>query len=205
MPQQTVLILQGGGALPPAFPAVEIAGRHYWDGGIHSNTPLARMLRDEPRRHSLCVLATLRPLDDVVPATLADVLRRCNELQYASRAHTLIGLEQELHRLRHGISLLAARLPAPVRREAEIAESIRLGCRSTYHIGRLQAPRVPGEDQHKDIEFTPARVGQRWAAGFRNGRRAHAARPWEQPVAPEDGVVVHDFEALAAGAAGESQ
>jgi NTE family protein len=28
------------GALPPAFPAVEIDNEYYWDGGIVSNTPL---------------------------------------------------------------------------------------------------------------------------------------------------------------------
>ena len=27
-------------ALPPAFPAVEIEGEFYWDGGLVSNTPL---------------------------------------------------------------------------------------------------------------------------------------------------------------------
>jgi hypothetical protein len=26
-------------ALPPGFPAVEIDGQHYWDGGSVSNTP----------------------------------------------------------------------------------------------------------------------------------------------------------------------
>ncbi|WP_284256806.1 patatin-like phospholipase family protein, partial [Klebsiella pneumoniae] len=28
------------GALPPAFPPVEIDGEYYWDGGVVSNTPL---------------------------------------------------------------------------------------------------------------------------------------------------------------------
>lgn len=30
------------GALPPGFPAVEIDGEYYWDGGMVSNTPLYR-------------------------------------------------------------------------------------------------------------------------------------------------------------------
>ena len=36
------------GALPPGFPAVEIEGEHYWDGGVVSNTPLSRVLSGEP-------------------------------------------------------------------------------------------------------------------------------------------------------------
>ncbi|MBT0960273.1 patatin-like phospholipase family protein [Denitromonas iodatirespirans] len=185
--------IMASGALPPAFAPVAIDGRHYWDGGIHSNTPLEHMLRDNPRRHSLCFLATLWPLADTAPTTLADVLRRAKELRYASRADTLLGLEQELHRLRHSVSLLAERLPEAARADAEVAEAIRLGCRSTYHVVRLQAPRLEREDQAKDIDFAPARVRERWRAGCRDAQRALAARPWEEPVAAEEGVVLHDF------------
>src|SRR5690606_16871377 len=33
------------GALPPAFPPVEIDGELYWDGGLVSNTPLGDVLQ----------------------------------------------------------------------------------------------------------------------------------------------------------------
>ena len=32
--------VMASGALPPGFPAIEIEGEHYWDGGLISNTPL---------------------------------------------------------------------------------------------------------------------------------------------------------------------
>ena len=32
--------IMASGALPPGFPAVEIEGEYYWDGGLVSNTPL---------------------------------------------------------------------------------------------------------------------------------------------------------------------
>ena len=32
--------VMASGSLPPGFPAVEIEGEHYWDGGLISNTPL---------------------------------------------------------------------------------------------------------------------------------------------------------------------
>jgi NTE family protein len=44
-------------ALPPGFPAVEIDGEHYWDGGSVSNTPLQGplpiCLRNFPRRYAI--------------------------------------------------------------------------------------------------------------------------------------------------------
>jgi len=39
--------VMASGALPPAFPAIEIGGKYYWDGGIISNTPL-EALREVP-------------------------------------------------------------------------------------------------------------------------------------------------------------
>jgi predicted acylesterase/phospholipase RssA len=33
--------VMASGALPPGFPAIEIEGEHYWDGGLVSNTPQA--------------------------------------------------------------------------------------------------------------------------------------------------------------------
>ncbi|MFI4932482.1 MAG: patatin-like phospholipase family protein, partial [Burkholderiales bacterium] len=37
-------------ALPPGFPAVEVDGEFYWDGGLVSNTPLNHVLAASPRR-----------------------------------------------------------------------------------------------------------------------------------------------------------
>src|SRR5258706_455810 len=36
--------VMASGALPPGFPAVEIEGEFYWDGGLVSNTPLSWVL-----------------------------------------------------------------------------------------------------------------------------------------------------------------
>src|SRR5690606_13908319 len=41
------------GALPPAFPPVEIDGEYYWDGGLVSNTPLALVLQERPMKDTL--------------------------------------------------------------------------------------------------------------------------------------------------------
>jgi NTE family protein len=48
-------------ALPPGFPAVEIDGEHYWDGGLVSNTPLQYVLNYVPRRSRLIFQVDLFP------------------------------------------------------------------------------------------------------------------------------------------------
>jgi NTE family protein len=44
--------VMASGALPPGFPAVEIDGEQYWDGGLVSNTPLQWVIESNPRRAS---------------------------------------------------------------------------------------------------------------------------------------------------------
>ncbi|HXE41217.1 MAG TPA: patatin-like phospholipase family protein [Azonexus sp.] len=182
------------GALPPAFPPVEIDGRLYWDGGIYSNTPLEWILR-QPRIHTLCLFATLWQQNDQAPQTLRDVLRRSKEIQYASRADSLIAIESELHQLRHAVNLLSYEL-AELKPESPLRELGRLGCGSVFHLVYLQAPRLSGEDHTKDIEFEIGRVAERRAAGFADTARALHEKPWEkEKVARAEGIVVHDFSA----------
>ena len=42
--------VMASGALPPALPAIEIEGEHYWDGGLVSNTPFQWLVTKHPRR-----------------------------------------------------------------------------------------------------------------------------------------------------------
>jgi NTE family protein len=58
------------GALPPGFPAVEIDGEHYWDGGLVSNTPLEYMLEYVPRRSRLVFQVDVFPARGPLPTTL---------------------------------------------------------------------------------------------------------------------------------------
>lgn len=185
------------GALPPAFPPVQIDGRLYWDGGIYSNTPLEWILH-EPRIHSLCLFATLWQQDDCPPQSLSDVLRRSKEIQYSSRAESLIAIERELHQLRHAVNLLSYEL-AELNSQSPLRDLACLGCGSVFHLVYLQAPRLPGENHTKDIEFEARRITKRRAAGLADTRRALRERPWEkEKVARSEGIVVHDYSSASA-------
>ena len=74
------------GALPPGFPAVEIEGKHYWDGGLVSNTPLQWVLESEVRQDTLAFQVDLWSARGSFPRTMAEVATRQKEIQY-SAAH----------------------------------------------------------------------------------------------------------------------
>ena len=180
------------GALPPAFPAVRIDDDPYWDGGIYSNTPIEAVLDDNPRRDSVIFTVNVWNPVGTEPASVWDVMGRTKDIQYASRATSHIARQKQIHHLRHIIRELAKRVPDGERGSAEVRELAGWGCGTTLHVVRLDAPMLDGEDHTKDIDFTREGIGMRWRTGYDDTRRMLARSPWNTPVDPVEGVVIHE-------------
>jgi NTE family protein len=191
MPLQVAHIMASG-ALPPAFPAVAIDGESYWDGGIYSNTPIEVVLEDVPRRNSLIFSVNVWQPVGNHPATIQQVMTRHKDIQFASRGKSHVARQAQIHRLRHVVRELANRLPAELRADPVVQDLAEYGCHTLLHLVRLLAPRLEGEDHTKDIDFTRAGIESRWKAGFEHARRVLAEKPWEGPVDPLAGIVVHE-------------
>src|SRR5499427_7248857 len=73
--------VMASGSLPPGFPAVEIEGEHYWDGGLVSNTPLQWIATQQPP-DSLVFQVDLWSATGEMPRSLAEVATRQKEIQY---------------------------------------------------------------------------------------------------------------------------
>ena len=78
--------IMASAALPPAFPAVEIEGEHYWDGGLVSNTPLQWVVDNHPHLDTLAFQVDLWNAGGELPRTVAEVATRQKEIQYSSRS-----------------------------------------------------------------------------------------------------------------------
>jgi len=185
--------VMASGALPPAFPATRIEGDAYWDGGIYSNTPIEAVLDDKPRRDSLIFAINVWQSHGREPESIWEVMGRQKEIQYASRADTQIERQRQLHRLRHVIRELQRQLPAARQQDAHVKELAAWGCSTTMHVVRLLAPRLEGEDHTKDIDFTASGVAARRLAGRRDAAEMIQRAPWQTPVDPIEGVIVHSL------------
>ena len=73
------------GALPPGFPAIEIEGEHYWDGGLVSNTPLEWVLEHGTREDTLAFQVDLWSARGTLPRSMTEVATRQKEIHYSSR------------------------------------------------------------------------------------------------------------------------
>ena len=73
------------GALPPAFPMVQIGTDYFWDGGIVSNTPLQHLLAQDDDVNSLVFQVDLFSARGDLPRTMSDVMGRHKDILYSSR------------------------------------------------------------------------------------------------------------------------
>jgi NTE family protein len=180
------------GALPPAFPAVRIDGRLYWDGGILSNTPVEAVFDDRRRRSGVVFVVHLWNPHGSEPRTIWDVMNRQKDLQYSSRATTHVARQRQLHRLRHVIAELSRRLPDVTRLDPRVAELTRHGCLTRMHVVRLLAPVLNNEDHTKDIDFSARGIASRWEVGYHHMRETLERAPWRAEVDPMEGFVLHE-------------
>ena len=186
--------VMSSGALPPAFPAVRIDGEPYWDGGIYSNTPVEVVLDDKPRKSSIIFSVQVWNPAGPEPQNIWQISERQKDIQYASRTDSHIARQQQIHRLRHVIRELVKRLPEAERATAEVEALAAWGCQTTMRLIKLAAPRLDGDDQMKDIDFTPAGIAARQRAGYEAAMRAIAERPWEAPMDPIEGLTVYSAD-----------
>jgi NTE family protein len=183
--------VMASGALPPAFPAVRIDGEPYWDGGIYSNTPIEAVLDDRPRRDSLIFAVNVWHQTAPEPESIWQVMGRTKDIQFASRADSHIARQKQIHRLRHVIRQLTQQLPPGKQADPVVKELSSWGCGTTMHVAHLLAPRLEGEDHTKDIDFSPAGVQARRAAGYADTMSMVERSPWQEPTDPIEGVVEH--------------
>lgn len=190
--------LMASGALPPAFPAIEIGGRHYWDGGVVSNTPLERVWNDQPRRDSLVLQVDLWSARGALPANMIDVLERQKDIQYSSRTRLVTDHGARLQQLRLAIAQALAQLP-----EGALEPRLRRAlepwaCTQVFNIVHLIYQAKPYEAQFKDYAFGLGTQREHWADG-----RADMEQTLEHPdffvkPAPQQGVTTHDVHRIVA-------
>jgi NTE family protein len=125
------------GALPPGFPAIEIDGEYYWDGGVVSNTPLSRVLSEEPRRDTLTFQIDLWSAKGRLPYDLLEVASRQKDIQYSSRTRSVTNHMIQMQKMRQALQQLMTRLPEATKNEREVAAIADLAHQRAYNIIHL--------------------------------------------------------------------
>jgi len=163
--------VMASGALPPGFPAIEIDGEHYWDGGIVSNTPLQWVVESEPRRDTLAFQVDLWSARGEFPRNMLEVMTREEEIRYSSRTRAGTDQGKHIQKMRRAMAELLERLPPDLRDSPEARLLGTAARRSVHNIGHLIYRAKNYEGHCKDYEFSQQSMEEHWRAGYRDTRR----------------------------------
>jgi NTE family protein len=187
--------VMASGALPPGFPAIEIDGELYWDGGLVSNTPLRYIMETLPRHSTLAFQVDLFSARGGAPENLDEVSEREKDIRYSSRTRMGVVTFRYAHNLRRNISMLLAKLPDSLKGGPEVAFLQRAACQTTMDIVELIYRPDAAQGPSKDYEFSRATMEHRWQQGLNDARTTLASAPWLVPAPPE--VAVRTFDVAA--------
>src|SRR5689334_21042642 len=103
--------VMASGSLPPGFPATEIEGEYYWDGGLVSNTPLQWVLDTSPRKDTLAFQLDLWSARGDFPRNLLESEARQKDIRFSSRTRMATDQFKKQQLLRRATAKLLAKMP----------------------------------------------------------------------------------------------
>jgi NTE family protein len=185
--------IMASAALPPGFPAIEIEGEHYWDGGSVSNTPLQWIVDGNPHFDTLAFQVDLWNARGELPRTIAEVTTRQKEIQYSSRTRAGTDNFEHVQQLRRALADLFEKLPETLRNGPEAQLLHPLGDHKVYNIVHLIYRAKNYEGHSKDYDFSRASMEEHWHAGYHDAvRTLRHPKVLERPTNPE-GVFTFDL------------
>src|SRR5215469_7304130 len=164
--------VMASGALPPGFPAIEIEGEHYWDGGLVSNTPLQWVAMKQRPPDALVFQVDLWSARGEFPRNLAEVATRQKEILYSSRTRAFTDYFKRVIRLRNTMAELLEELPEEMRQSEKVKFLTKNVERHAANVVQLIYRPKGYEGDSKDYEFSRRSMEEHWRAGYYDAVRA---------------------------------
>jgi NTE family protein len=160
--------IMASGALPPGFPAIEIEGEHYWDGGIASNTPLDYVLDTEIDRDLLIFQVDLFSARGPLPQTLLEAAEREKDIRFSSRTRMNTDKNRQVHEARRAVRDLIMKLPDDLKNDPSVQFLCKAAKENTVTVVHLIYRSKNYETSSKDYDFSHIAMAEHWNAGARD-------------------------------------
>lgn len=184
--------IMASGALPPAFPMVQIGGEYFWDGGIVSNTPLQHLLDQPDNLNSLVFQVDLFPAQGTPPRTMSEVLGRQKDIVYSSRTRQVTDMFARLQRWKRRAYEALKKIPDAALSDEDRKMLHDLADLPRATILQLIYQKKSYEGSARDYEFSAASMHEHWNSGHEDTVRSLQRKDWLEIPPPAGGIVTHD-------------
>jgi NTE family protein len=181
------------GSLPPGFPATEIDGEYYWDGGVASNSILHLVLDNPPQRDTLAFQIDVWSASGELPRDMTDVDAREKDIRFSSRSRAAIDHFRTMQRARHALRKALEAMPDNLRKSAKIERLETEADETSYNVVHLIYQAKSYEGVSKDYEFSRQTMEEHWRSGHEDASRAISHPEIFERPDTIDGFCVFDF------------
>jgi NTE family protein len=186
--------VMASGSLPPGFPATEVDGEFYWDGGILSNTPLQWVLDARPREDTLAFQVDLWSARGELPRDMIEVDTRQKDIRYSSCTRAGTDAFRNMQALRRAAAKLLEQMAPELRQTAEAELLAQAADTKVYNIIHLIYHARSYEGASKDYEFSRRTMEEHWKTGYSDMERTlRHPEVLQRPTSP-DGVFTFDLK-----------
>ncbi len=156
------------GSLPPGFPWTTIDGKHYWDGGLVSNSPLDQVVEIGGLTGKNIYIVDLWLGKRTLPYSIAQVLARRDEIVWAEKTKRNIRIWEYIDDYRQLVeeimTSLEPKTAEQIRRRPRYIETV--GEMGPLSVTRINREAAEGESISRDYEFSRASIDQLIAQGY---------------------------------------
>ena len=156
------------GSLPPGFSWTTIAGRHYWDGGLVSNSPLDQVVEVSGLTGKNVFVVNLWADKRALPSTLPEVLARRDEIVFAEKIRRNIRTWEYIDNYRKLVEEVMASLDPKaaerISKRPRYIETVGEAC--PLSVTRITREPVEGESATRDYEFSRKSIDQHISQGY---------------------------------------
>jgi NTE family protein len=184
--------VMASGALPPAFPTVQIGTDYFWDGGIVSNTPLQHLLAQDDDVNSLVFQVDLFSAHGDLPRTIQDVAGRHKDIMYSSRTRQVTDMFQRLQRWKIRAYNALQKVPKADLTDEERDMLEKLEILPALTILQLIYQQKSYEGNAKDYEFSGTSMREHWQSGYQDTKRTLMRKDWLEMPPKNAGIITHD-------------
>jgi NTE family protein len=181
------------GSLPPGFPATEIDGEYYWDGGVASNSILHLVFDCPPHRDTLAFQIDVWSASGELPRDIADADAREKDIRFSSRSRAAIDHFKTTQRARHALRKALEAMPDNLRKNSEIERLETEADQTLYNVVHLIYQAKSYEGVSKDYEFSRRTMEEHWRSGHEDASRAISHPEIFERPDTTDGFRAFDF------------
>jgi NTE family protein len=185
--------VMASGSLPPGFPATEVDGEYYWDGGVVSNTPLQWVLDSRPRADTLAFQVDLWSARGDLPRDMIEVDVRQKDIRYSSRTRAGTDTFRRMQSMRRAAAKLLDGMHPELRQTPEAELLAQEADNKVYNIVHLIYRAQRYEGSSKDYEFSRRTMEEHWQSGFSDMERTLRHPEVLQRPQSADGVFTFDL------------